>query len=504
MLNKYRFPDPLSLIVTNSNNQPNHIAIQENKRKITYKEFIDLADSMAYQFRKKRKHPKVLIYLPQSIEAYASMIGCLQAGGIYSPIGINTPYEKQKLILSQFEPDLIITDQNKLKVFSKNCEVVDISDVSQQSLGYISEPHELAYVIFTSGTTGIPKGVKISRQALAHYIDWVLSEMKISQFDRWSQHPNVGFDLSVLDIYGSLCGGATLVPVNNARDKLFPLDFIKKNKLTIWNSVPSVVDLMIKSNKMKYEYLSSLRMFTFCGEPLHKHHLEAIFKVCPEVTVQNTYGPTEATVSFTSIKLNKNNFLQACDGNNVAFGDPIPRMEINLINGKNKNEGELVISGPQLSNGYWNDNTKTKQAFKTIVLNGTDRFVYMTGDYCYKKSGNNFFYSRIDNQIKINGYRLELGEVDSAFNSAGVKICCTIKHGEKIYTFIQDQNNLNMKDINSYIFKVLPSYGIPSNIFIMKNIPRNSNDKIDRHALAEYCDNFKNNKKQKFKGFNYG
>ena len=133
--------------------------------------------------------------------------------------------------------------------------------------------------------------------------------MKITTKDRWSQYPNIGFDLSVLDIYGCLCFGATLYPITDEKDLLFPSRFIKKNKLTIWNSVPSTIDVMSTDEFWKKGILSSLRLLTFCGEPLLQSHLDkAFFFIHPKAKVQNTYGPTEATVSCTATILTKKNF----------------------------------------------------------------------------------------------------------------------------------------------------------------------------------------------------
>ena len=218
--------DPLELILNHAMELPHHLAIVESKREITYQSLANLADRMAYHFLKTADHPKVLIHLPQSIEAYAAMMGTLQAGGVYCPSNISAPLEKQKLIIDQFKPDIILSNSKLLEDLREDYNTLDVSAVGDQNLGYVEQPHDLAYVIFTSGSTGTPKGVMIARESLAHYIDWAVRGMAVTTSDRWSQHPNIGFDLSVLDIYGALCGGATLYPVDNPRDRLTPTEFI--------------------------------------------------------------------------------------------------------------------------------------------------------------------------------------------------------------------------------------------------------------------------------------
>ena len=160
-----------------------------------------------------------------------------------------------------------------------------------------------AYVIFTSGSTGAPKGVEISRAALNHYVRWIELSMAPSTDDRWSQHPSIGFDLSVLDVFGALCFGATLVPLTRSADRLLPATAIQRNELTIWNSVPSIIDLMAQADQLDKEHLSSLRLLSYCGEPLYSHQLEDIFAAVPNVNIHQTYGPSEATVSMTLLQL---------------------------------------------------------------------------------------------------------------------------------------------------------------------------------------------------------
>ena len=243
---------------------------------------------------------------------------------------------------------------------------------------------------------------------------------------------------------------------------------------------------MIRSQKFNADNLASLRLFTFCGEPLLKNHLEAIFTARPDIMVHNTYGPTEATVSFTLLRLVKANYLAACGSHSVAFGEAIPGMNLYLIGGEKQNEGEIVISGPQVARGYWQDPERTSLAFQTMQIDGMHTQVYRTGDHGYRKNGHFFFGSRLDRQVKINGYRLELGEVDAAFRMAGVKACCTIMHRGKLYTYIEDQKALDLREIKAHVAKNLPSYALPTDIVMVRQLPRNANDKIDSLALQSY------------------
>lgn len=477
--------DILDLFYSKVSNNKSNLAVVQKDTQITYGKLISLVQKYAFVFKKIKKNPKILIYLPKSSEAYAAMLASLQVGGIYCPINDTMPIIRLKLIIKKFKPDVIISNKELQSKLQSKIAKINIEDVYNEKLIEILPAHDLAYVIYTSGSTGIPKGVMIKRKALSHYINWALKSMKITSEDRWSQHPNIGFDLSVLDIYGALCGGATLYPIKDPRDQLLLADFIKKNNLTIWNSVPSAIDLMNKNNKMTMSNLRSVRLFTFCGEPLMKNHLKNIFKSCPKALVHNTYGPTEATVSFTLLKLTKNNYNSKCDGQSVALGDPISNMKYYLLNGNNLNEGEIGISGPQLADGYWKNKKKTSSNFVDIDINGKQTQIYLTGDKGYMKKGLLYFGGRIDNQIKIKGYRVEIDEIDVALRKVGVSICKTVFYEQKLITFIEDHKDYNLPKIRESLEQILPHYFIPSQFHRIKKIPRNINGKIDNKKLIK-------------------
>lgn len=476
---------PLELFLKNVAERPDHIAVKQNDRQITYKELADLAARIAYRLQQISSCPKVMIHLPQSIEAYASIIACMSAGGFYCPTNTSAPTERQNLIMNLFKPDVIVSDVKFLPNTALKCEIIDIAKIGNRRLHKHKPAHDLAYVMFTSGSTGVPKGVIISQESLAHYVYWAIEQMSVKPSDRWSQHPNLGFDLSVLDIYGALCGGATLYPINRMHDKLQPSKFIKRHKLTIWNSVPSVVDQMLRSGHLKADELMSLRLITFCGEPLKKEHLDAVFRACQNIKVHNTYGPTEATVSVTLLTLNRDNYKEACGVRYVSIGKGIANMEVYLIKDdkKNQNEGEIVISGPQVARGYWEDPERTAANFKTLNINGKMTHVYCTGDYGSYKNGFLHFEYRLDRQVKVNGYRLELGEVDAAFQKAGIYLCWTILADGFLHTFIESSKNLDLAEIRVKIAKQLPSYAMPKEINVIEQLPRNVNGKINANEL---------------------
>ncbi len=479
--------DPLDRFLAQAKARPQHPAVVSSHGSVSYGELETLSRRLARAMLERAQAPRVLIHLPQCAEAYAAMFASLLAGGTYAPTNVSAPPTRQQMVLDSFQPSVVVTDENyaaTLGLEKLDPRVVNVATLPATELDHTAEPNELAYVMFTSGSTGQPKGVMVPRSALAHYIEWALEAMSIAPSDRWSQHPNIGFDLSVLDIYGALCGGATLYPIDNPRDRLVPGETIRRHGLTIWNSVPSVIDLIQRSGHVTAEHFASLRLITFCGEPLLETHLDAIFSARPDIVVHNTYGPTEATVSFTLVRLRADTYGDFCH-HSVALGEPIKGMGFHLVDGGSSAEGEIVISGPQLALGYWQDEEQTSAAFCRMKIDGRTQFVYRTGDWAQRRGSQVYFVRRIDRQVKIHGNRLELGEVDTALRACGAPMACTILFDGELNSFIECSNNFDLAALRQEVAKRLPSYGVPSRIHSLDELPRNDNDKIDAKALHE-------------------
>ena len=478
--------DPVELFSRRVKASPDHVAIAEAGRSTSYAELANLAARFAAAFRARGgRAPRVLIHLPQCAEAYAAMLGSLMAGGIYAPNNLSAPAPRQRAVHEAFEPDVVVAGDGALEALgigaddSRRVSPVDLPAPLAESAW---SADDLAYVMFTSGSTGVPKGVMVAREGLAHYTDWALSAMEVRAEDRWSQHPNLGFDLSVLDIYGALCGGATLVPLARQGDRLTPAAAIRRHNLTIWNSVPSVVDLMIRARQVTAENLRSLRLLTFCGEPLLPAHLEAIFAARPDVRVHNTYGPTEATVSCTVVRLAAADYRDACRAS-VALGEPIPGMDIWLEGGESADEGEVVIGGPQVARGYWRDPERTAAVFGQARRGGVTLRTYRTGDRAARSGRHLFFVERVDRQVKILGHRIELGEIDAALRACGASAACTVLWNGELHAFIESTGSAALAELRAALATRLPTYAIPGHFHAIAALPRNVNDKADAGAL---------------------
>lgn len=480
--------DVIDLFLRAASDHADRPAIASVTHVLTYAELKNRVDSLAFELLAVNSHPRVAIYLPQGEWAYAAMFATLLAGGVYAPINLGHPESRQSKVIQTFDPHVIVVDgKSRLPAAiqsDRQMRIVSVEELQSQTLKTIPTPDNLAYVMFTSGSTGQPKGVMIQRSALSHYVEWAHEAMQVKPEDRWSQHPNIGFDLSVLDVYGALCAGAALFPLTARKHRLLPATAIADFELTIWNSVPSVIDLMLRANQVDGKHLQSLRLMTFCGEPLLRQHLASIFAVRPDLVVHNTYGPTEATVSTTLIKLTVSNFHRYSK-DSVALGEPIGDMRVYLEEGETADEGELVIAGPQVAQGYWKDEMRTLMSFFEGSVDGVMERCYKTGDLVERIDGNLYFVSRMDRQIKRHGNRIELGDIDVALRQAGAPAACTVFVSGWLVGFVENVDEDHLNEVSSRLRQLLPSYALPDELLSVPVLPRNSNDKIDPAALEQ-------------------
>lgn len=461
---------------------PDHPAVVERDRVLSYGGFAARAWALAARLARLGPHPRVAIALPQSADSYVAMIATLLAGGYYLPCNRGSVAAKTARAIALFRPDVVLglPEDSAALALPPGLTVWPVAGDAAPPLSAPRPAHRLAYVIFTSGSTGDPKGVMIPRPALGHYVDWALAAMAPGPGDRWSQHPNIAFDLSVLDIHGALCSGACLYPVQGELDRMLPARFIASQGLTIWNSVPSVVDLMAKAGDLKPGALPSLRLLTFCGEPLYPAQAELLLRAAPQARIQNTYGPTECTVSCTAVSFGLAELAAVSDGT-IALGPPIPGMALHLV--ATEQGHELAISGPQLADGYWEDAERTARAFRPLLVDGQERRAYFTGDLVRTKGGQLFFDSRSDTQVKIRGHRLELDEVNAALRGLGIAAAATILVDGRLHSFISGPDLADEASLRARLESVLDPHAIPSRIHPLAELPRNANDKIDLAAL---------------------
>jgi amino acid adenylation domain-containing protein len=355
---------------------------------------------------------------------------------------------------------------------------------------------DIAYLLFTSGSTGEPKGVPISQGNVRAYLEWVGGNFPVTEHDRFSQEFDLTFDLSVHDMFVCWEHGAALYSVPE-KSVMAPAKFIRAHELTMWFSVPSVAGLLAKMRLLTPGCFPSLRGSLFCGEPLPAAYAEAWQAAAPNSIVANLYGPTETTIAITHYRWEGKRSPAECVNGIVPIGRAFEGQDARVTGPQGtavapEESGELCLSGSQVAGGYWNNPEKTRERFVRLPGAG-ERAWYRTGDLVRQDAAGNLCYlGRIDDQVKIRGYRVELQEIESVLRRACgtqqvVSVPWPVHDGsaQGVVAFVSGVEALDQDRVLSYCNDLLPEYMVPKNIYVLEELPLNQNQKIDRRRLAQ-------------------
>ena len=485
---------------------PNKLALQDISGNITYQEYRSKSLAIAYkivELNKGEMKKPVVVYLEKGKEVLVSFMGVAYSGCFYSPIDTEMPPSRVNKILEVLKPEIVITT-NKLKTnFEKFnfygsyiiyeetiCSEEDETAVKPYTEKIVDT--DLLYVLFTSGSTGVPKGVSICHRSVIDYIDWVTETFNITQKDTFGNQAPFYFDNSILDIYSCMKMGATL---NIIPKKLFfqpvpLLEYIKYNKINTIFWVPSALIVVSKLKAFRNVDLSdTLKRVLFCGEVMPNKQLNIWRKFLPNVTYANLYGPTEITDACTYYIVDR----EFSDDEPLPIGIPMSNTDILVLNDEDKlvtddEVGELCVRGTSLAMGYYNNPEKTRSAFVQNPLNkAVPEIIYRTGDLGrYNEYREIIYISRKDFQIKHLGHRIELGEIETAISSleeVTLNCCLYDEKNQRIVLFVDAQ--VDRDYIKERIEKLVPEYMIPGKVIYLENMPINANGKIDRIKLKE-------------------
>jgi len=361
-----------------------------------------------------------------------------------------------------------------------------------------ANPNAIAYLLFTSGSTGIPKGVMVSHRNVTSYLDYMVPHYGITEDDRLSQMFDMTFDLSVFDMFMAWeCGACVCCP--SWKTLMKPDRFIRDMKLTVWFSVPSTVAFMKRLGILKHGHYESLRVSLFCGEPLPVSSTISWSEAAPNSIIENLYGPTELTISCTLYRWDQLRSPGESELEIVPIGFPHPRMNVlvadeNLKEVAPGEEGELLMNGPQMSLGYWKDSEKTATAF--VIPAGKSEVYYRTGDRVRRPVGNGplVHLGRCDFQVKVLGHRVELGEIEAVVRKISgldgvVAVAWPVTHSgcEGIEVFLEGEV-ADTASLRISVASLLPAYMVPREFHCMENLPRNANGKFDRKAMLKFLE----------------
>jgi len=490
-----------------ANKFPRKIAVNCRDKNISYHDLDIHTNQLARLLKEKgvKRGDRVSFCLLKSINSLVSIWSIVKADAIYVPLDARAPEFRIEKIVKDAQPKIIICNKDTLKnVKNLGVEVINLSDnnavagkMPTAALEYKSNGDDIAYILYTSGSTGTPKGVMITHANIINATEWAVTEFAISAKDNMSQHPPLHFDLSTFDIYCASRAGATLFLVPEEMS-LFPgeiLRFMEEKELTIWNSVPSVMVYMSTAKVVKTNRLSTIRQIFFNGEAFPTKFLIEWMKTYPKKTFVNMYGPTETTVQCTFYVIPQ---VPKDATKLVPIGKACRNVEVFAVKEDGKlagagEIGELYVGGRGVGKGYWNDPDHTNQAFVPHPFNPTKGQVYKTGDLVrLLKDGNYEFLGRKDNQVQVMGYRVELGEIESALYSLPyikeVGVIATIDaktQGVKVIAFVVLSKFKKESTIKEELGKLLPSYMIPHVIEIRNMLPKTSTGKVDRVTLKE-------------------
>ena len=515
------------LLVSSAERFPTRTAVVDAERALTYAELDSAANRVANLLSAQGvgRGDTVALYLEKSLEAVVGIYGILKVGGTYVPLDPAAPIPRLGAIANDADTRVLITDKERADHWAAliaegapvetlvvlnaadgevaappGVRILTSSSAGEQTSDALTHVRcsnsDLAYILYTSGSTGVPKGVMLSHLNAMAFVDWAANEFAVIEIDRLSSHAPFHFDLSVFDLFAAAKAGAAVVLVPSQL-ALFPVEltrWIRNSAISVWYSVPSILTLLVLRGKLAEVELPSLRTILFAGEVFPTKHLHRLVDLLPRVRFANLFGPTETNVCTwydvprwtseppTSIPIGK-----AINGVEVFAvrddGTISPPGEV----------GELYVRGPTVMQGYRKDEARTAA---TLIRNwqgeGHGYPVYRTGDLArLDENGDWNFLGRRDSQIKSRGYRIELGDIEAALHlHPSVVECAVVVIPDDVVTnrikaFVVARGAVDEDELSRFCTSRLPRYMAPELYEFRVELPRSSTGKIDRRALSK-------------------
>lgn len=490
----------------NAAENPDAVAVICNDRQITYKELNEKANTLARAIKDAGSSPQepVGILVDRDIDMVMAVVAASKANCMYIPFESTHPNSRiVKEIDDLHISKIIITSEQKEKIegikaengFIKDLFVVE--DYSDRTSGNLinditSDAH--AYVIFTSGSTGKPKGVVVSHKPVVNVIEYLNRQYDIGKKDRMLFVTSLCFDLSVYDIWGILAAGGIIeiVPADKLGDHHYLMQRICSGDITVWDSAPSVIQqLMPLFDEYSEGSRSRLKRILTGGDWVDLKLSEEIKKISPDCKVTALGGATEATIYSNYYDIGEVNPGWV----SIPYGKPIQNAKYYVLDEKRRPlpigiKGDLYIGGQCLADGYINDETLTREKFVQDPFGSGDSIMYKTGDsarWCY--DGNLEFMGRNDFQVKLRGYRIEIGEIEyllkqySGINDSLVLVRGTTENDKALIAYYVSEKDITSEELIFYLRCHLPEYMVPKIYVSLLEFPLNDNGKIDRKNL---------------------
>jgi amino acid adenylation domain-containing protein len=504
--------------------RPSAIAVEEGSSDaaLTYAELTALSDRVRDYLVASgvRRGDRVGIYLRKSIDAYAALLGAMKAGAAYVPVDAAAPSWRAAYILHDcavrvafLETSLADGWRHETAALGDPATTLELDHVGggagrrdaldraasanpvAPSATVALAPNDLAYILYTSGSTGKPKGVMLTHENALGFVQWCSDTFRPTSDDRFSSHAPFHFDLSILDLYLPLAHGAAVVLIgaDQGKEPVGLATLIAERRLTVWYSTPTILSVLAQFGKMDRHDYGALHTVFFAGEVFPVKHLRAVKRLLPHARFYNLYGPTETNV---------------CNYHPIPDVVPEDRTEPYPIGAvcaqlrgrtvdeagadvERGSEGELIISGPNVMQWYWNLPEQTARAF---IVDAEGARWYRTGDIVVEDEHGVFTYvGRRDRMVKRRGYRIELGEIEAGlYRHAGIKEAAVISTRSpagdvRIVAFLACNNGHapGLVELKSFCAGVMPNYMIPDSFKVLDALPKTSTDKMDYQRLMQ-------------------
>lgn len=491
---------------------PDREAVRDQGQGMTYQALDRWTNQIARALQAVgvRAGDRVGIYLPRSRASVAAIFGILKAGAVYVPLDQKSPAVRLGYIVWDCGIRVMLTSTGS----AAGAALLQLAGASLKSVVWIDEvsalddgplageavkESDLAYILYTSGSTGDPKGVMIAHRTVFTFINWCADTFGITPDDRVSHHAPIHFDLSTFELFVTLKAGATIILVPEQLS-VFPaqvVQLLRDERVTVTYQVPSFLSLMVLYGQLERHDLSAVRLLLFAGEVFPVKYLRQLVAALPRAEFYNLYGPTETNVC-TWYKVRPDDVTpertqpvpigQACAGIAVFAiddaGQPVSRPGL---------EGELWARGTCVAQGYWADPEKTARSFMKPGPS-PEEAEYRTGDIVVlSDDGVNWrFVGRRDDMIKSRGYRIELGEVEAAlYAHTGVKEAAVIAVpdeliGNRLHAFVvlHDSGSPSPEDLRAWCGTRLPGYMVPERVVLRADLPKTSTGKVNRQRLT--------------------
>ncbi len=497
-------------------------AVIDGERSASYAELDGAAGRLAALLLDRGVLPgdRVALLIEKRLEAIVAIYAILKAGAAYVPLDASSPVRRLAYIIANAGIRTIVTSTACAATTTavvaavegsiRDAIVVDgdtdgetgavwtgaeaIRSMPSMPRTVPRMGNDLAYVLYTSGSTGEPKGVMLSHRNALSFVTWAAAEFTLSHDDRVSSHAPFHFDLSVFDVFATAIAGGAVALVPPAAS-VFPSEvrrFIEHNEISVWYSVPSVLTMLALRGGLEVGSLAALRTILFAGEVFPTRYLRSLMRLLPNARFYNLYGPTETNVcTFYPVPAQH-------DGSDrpIPIGRAIADVEVFALTSDGRvadagEEGELLVRGPTVMRGYWGDEERTARSLVPDPRGTSGELVYRTGDVVRRRPDGDYeFLGRRDAQVKSRGYRIELGEIESAlYAHAGVIECAVAAIpdelvGSRIAAFVVAGPGLTTDDLHAHCLARLPRYMVPERIAFTPELPRTSTGKVDRRGLV--------------------